>query len=172
MDLTRWRSHDTQTHTTISFLEDKEDGDLQWQPRFIVGPSEISGAGLGLFAARPYRAHEALTYYHGTILGSYKDTILPAGNHYLMPINGMLIDGTTCITGAQRINCGKGPKRKKHNARFSSESGIIRSTVPIRRGDEILMGYGNDHRYSETNIAYAKGWYGDFHMSSGVAETR
>ena len=116
MDLQRWRTQNTQPHPTIEFLEDEEEGDLQWQPRFTVAPSEIYGAGLGLFAARPYRAHEALTYYHGTILGPYNETILPAGNQYLMPVNGMLVDGTTCITGAQRINCGKGPKRRNHRS--------------------------------------------------------
>ena len=132
------------------------------KPWFTVAPSPIPGAGLGLFAARPFAAQRDLGVYLGTDIGPTNcphpngvamDLRTPAGRaawrawrcgphgKWVLAIHGRLIDGRKSPAGLQRMNDLRG---RRNNARFK-HTGTVCSTRRIRRGGEIFLSYGRGY---------------------------
>lgn len=101
---------------------------------FVVGPSSQHNAGLGLFADRSFTKGQLLAnlYAHGKspLVCQFQSLI-----HCRM--RGFL-DLSDNITGAQFANSGK----IHNNAKFT-ECACVVAKSNIRKGDEVLCGYGS-----------------------------
>lgn len=116
-----------------------------------IGPSNIPGAELGLFALKEFMPGEIITPYHGNLIDKaekdrrYGDGLAP----YVVEINKNTYIDSACSRGTGSfMNTNPG----HNNARFSVFSGreghppsaTIRATKRIRVGDEIYVDYGVD----------------------------
>jgi hypothetical protein len=125
--------------------------------------STIPSAGNGLFAHRDIMWNEEITEYSGRIYATTEK--LPRDQRYILQKNGMYIDGRVQFGKAKGRYINAPPPGKKANARFGHRRGkdadlghtvVIRAisrprgvaksrTVAIKKGEEILISYGNGY---------------------------
>ena len=121
--------------------------------KVAVQPSNIPGAGRGLFARDDIRANEVVANY---TLGTQRLT--PAQFRQQYP-NGRAThvwasrgnrvyydasDASKSVAGM--ANTGRAYGTKRHNNAKITERGTIRALEPIPRGREILVSYGKGYR--------------------------
>lgn len=101
---------------------------------FVVGPSSLHNAGLGLFADRSFTKGQLLAN-----LSAHGKSPLVCQFQCLIHcrMRGFL-DLSHSITGAQFANAGK----TRNNAKFTECARVV-ATSNIRKGDEVLCGYGS-----------------------------
>ncbi|MBN9398871.1 MAG: SET domain-containing protein ['Candidatus Kapabacteria' thiocyanatum] len=118
-----------------------------------VAKSNIPGAGLGLFALRPFALGEHIVEYYGEKMTQkeynlkYDDDALGA---YGIELNSRyVLDAAKTSCGIARYACDYHGSRRKPNAEYVSDKGRIWVVAvrPIKAGDEILTDYGDEmHR--------------------------
>ena len=138
----RWRRT---TDDRVEFRNSSE----RWESRFHVAPSRIgASAGLGLFAARSFKAGENVSRYMGHTVGPVADeqslmrvdSVCGQGEHTLQ-MGGLLVDGLHGRSGAQYMNSAYGPATGANNVAFNA-NGTVVATRTIAVGDELLVAYG------------------------------
>jgi hypothetical protein len=113
-----------------------------WETRFWIRPTSIGvvGAGLGLYAAREFKARQSIVVYVGEDMGEVAnpppvDTLAGQSEH-VMAVGGRLIDGLYGVTGAQYINAAYHlPNKQTDNAKFTNTGTIITTRRKNRAGD-------------------------------------
>jgi len=94
-DPRRWRQT---TDDRVQFRNQQD----QWETRFLIAPSRIGlkGAGLGLFAARSFRASENVSKYMGHTVGPVaaegwlmQVDMVDGQEEHTLRMGGLLMDG-------------------------------------------------------------------------------
>jgi hypothetical protein len=114
----------------------------EWETRFLILPTTIGkpGAGLGLFAAKEYKARQNVAVYMGQDVGN-ATTPLAGQSEHIVAMGGRQIDGLHGASGAQYINAAYHLNTGQiHNAKFTS-TGTIVTTTKIKKRQEILLEY-------------------------------
>lgn len=119
----------------------------------LVAKSRIAKAGLGLFAARPFRKDGLVVEYTGEKLTTkaynekYGDDAMGA---YGITLNARyVLDAAKTSSSVARYACDYHGSGKKPNAEFVTDRGRIWIVAlrDLRVGDEIYVDYGEDmHR--------------------------
>ncbi len=118
-------------------------------------PSTIPGAGVGLFAARPYGRREYITYMSGELVSRAEAAARAArgaGTH-LKPVWPLAecIDGVTGATarpgdgGASLVNDARDPART--NTFWDRRDGVLylRAARDVAAGEELFVSYGRGY---------------------------
>ena len=116
-----------------------------------IKPSEIAGAGLGLYTTKPFRRNEKIVNYTGESLSRaqidmrYGDT---TGQYVLcdgIRPTSRCVDGRKTNSGAGRYANDARGSNKRNNAKFLQRGFGIKASRNIRAGREVLVSYGRDY---------------------------
>ena len=118
-----------------------------------VKESSVPGAGLGLFAERPFKKGENIVEYRGHVVilldpsssDSEDEDSEPIGGPYVVQTTRhMFIDAARTDSEGRYVNAA--PAGKKNNAQLVYDSrkkvANVRAREKIAAGKEIFMGYG------------------------------
>ena len=109
-----------------------------WRNRLRIGRSKT---GLGLFALKPIRRGEFITYYTGPLLSNKRADELD--NKYLFEVNARwTVDGSPRSNIARYINHSCKPNAESDTRKHKVFIAAIRTIHP---GDEITYNYGKDY---------------------------
>lgn len=128
-----------------------------------VAPSQIAGAGRGLYTVRPFRKGELITFYDGYRLLSHDGAsalrqLDPSRVSHLRTLESgrTVIDGfrePLPGTGAASF-CNDGRSAARNNARFVTRSPVrssplqavfLQATRNLAVGDEVYVSYGRNY---------------------------
>lgn len=123
---------------------------MKYRP-LIVKRSGLPGSGLGLFAGKEIPKGGVVVEYAGRRRKWRDIKHLDGRNKYLLTLNRTIaIDARPYSSGVGRfVNDAVGPKKVhglRNNAEYVIRGGrvFIEATRRIRKGEEILVGYGRD----------------------------
>jgi hypothetical protein len=131
-----------------SIPETKEELDIKHN-YIEIRPSNIPGAGRGVFAKKSIAKGTWLGYYRGTIV---KLSGLENSDYALTLQDGTVVCGRENGNFVSVINCFTG-SGKPNNVEFRSD-GKLFSTMDIRANDELLTNYGKDYWTARPEMMY------------------
>jgi len=130
-------------------VQTNKSGHMVWQ---LVWPTGVvkdqfctfmSSHGLGLRTLRSFALGEVVAKYTGEQISSeeFNRRCQAGAGCHTIRVQGKLMDGQNCWSGAQYINDARGT-RHKQNVAFN-DLGYVVAVSDIARGDELLTDYGD-----------------------------
>ena len=122
----------------------------------VVKPSEIKGAGLGLYTMVPRKKNERIAKYGGVITDAKH--VDESSNYVLQLAANKLIDAKDALHSdyARFSNdANYGNTGKKNNAKLSfsnaTNTASVKASRPIKAKSEVLTSYGRDYWKDKRN---------------------